>query len=140
MSAQSDKFAPLFDKPTIEAMHALSSRDFERFVAYVLRRGGYVVNEVGLHFLRGVDLEMRLPNKQRIFGGVECKKFAPRNPVRARVVMGLLGAPAIGRGAKPFVVTTSDSRMSACLTIVLNSNRTRRRTTRCRPSIPWQRL
>jgi hypothetical protein len=90
-------------------MYALTPREFEHFVAYVLRRAGYDAKVVGPHFLHGVDIEMRLPGKKRIVGGVECKKFAPDNRVTANVVMGALGAPAVsGPGAKPFVVTTSD--------------------------------
>lgn len=109
MAAEPGYFAELFDHPSVEKMHSLSSREFERFVAYVLRRAGYEVKEVGPHFLHGVDLEMRQIGKNRIVGGVECKKFAPDNRVRANVVMGVMGAPAVTKsGAKPFVVTTSD--------------------------------
>jgi len=109
MSAEPGRFAALFDKPSVEAMHQLSARDFERFVAYVLRRAGYEVREVGPHFLRGVDLEMRVPNETRIYGGVECKRFAPDQLVPASVVMHVMGAPAVGDpNTKPFVITTSD--------------------------------
>jgi chromosome partitioning protein len=99
----------LFNNPSVEAMHALSPREFERFVAYVLRRAGYDVKEVAPHFLRGVDLEVRLPGRARIFAGVECKRFAPDQLVTAPIVRGVRGAPAVDRvGAKPFVITTSD--------------------------------
>jgi restriction endonuclease Mrr len=110
MSAQPNhRFAELFDKPTIEAIRAHSPRDFERFVAYVLRRAGFDVREVGPHFLHGLDLELRLPGKQQIFGGVECKRFASERLVRVPVVRGVRGAAAVSRaGAKPFVITTSD--------------------------------
>jgi chromosome partitioning protein len=90
-------------------MYALSPKDFERFIAYVLRRAGFTVNEVGLRFLRGLDLEVRLPGKTAIFGGVECKRFAPGQLVTAPIVRGVKGAPAIERrNAKPFVITTSN--------------------------------
>ena len=109
MPAEPAKFAGLFKNPTVEQMYALSARDFERFVAYVLRRAGYEVKEVGPHFIHGVDLEMRVPGKARIVGGVECKRFGPDNLVKASVVMGVKGAPAVSHpGAKPFVITTSD--------------------------------
>lgn len=114
MPAEPDRFAELFKTPTVEAMYALSPRDFERFVAYVLRRAGYNVNEVGPHFVRGIDLEMRLPGKTRIFGGVECKRFASDKFIPASVVMHAMGAPAIGKpGARLFVVTTSDFKDTA---------------------------
>ena len=109
MSAEPERFAALFSNPTIESMHALSPYDFERFVAYTLRRAGYVVREVGLHFLRGVDLEVRLPGSRHIFAGIECKRYAADQLVRAPAVRGLLGAPAVQRaGTKPFIITTSD--------------------------------
>lgn len=109
MSAEPERFAALFSKPNVEAMHALSPREFERFVAYVLRRAGYEVKEVGPHFLRGVDLEARAPGKNKIVAGIECKRYAPDQLVSAPVVRGVLGAPAVhGAETKPFVITTSD--------------------------------
>ena len=109
MPAEPERFAALFKNPTIAAMHALSSQDFERFVAYVLRRAGYDVKEVGPHILLGLDLELRLPGKRQIFGGVECKKYAPNRLVPAGVMNDVRGARSVGRrGAKPFVFTTSD--------------------------------
>jgi restriction endonuclease Mrr len=109
MSAEPARFADLFRTPSIDAMYALSPKDFERFIAYVLRRAGYEVKEVGPHFLRGLDLEIRLPGKTSIFGGVECKRFAPNQPVTSPIVRGVKGAPAVDRrNAKPFVITTSD--------------------------------
>jgi len=114
MPAEPERFAKLFNDPSVEKMYALSPRDFEKFVAYVLRRAGYNVNEVGPHFLRGIDLEMRLPGRTRIFGGVECKRFAADNFVAASVVMHAMGAPAVARpGARLFVVTTSDFKDTA---------------------------
>ena len=109
MSAEPSRFADLFRNPTIDAMYALSPKDFEHFIAYVLQRAGYTVKEVGPHFLRGLDLEMRLPGKSTIFGGVECKRFASNQLVTAPIVRGVRGAPAVDRrNAKPFVITTSD--------------------------------
>ena len=114
MSAQPSRFAPLFDDPSIQKMYALSPRDFERFVAYVLRRAGYDATEVGPHFLHGLDLEMRLPGKTRIVGGVECKRFAPDQLVSASIVQHLKGAGAVSRpGSKPYVFTTSDFKPTA---------------------------
>lgn len=90
-------------------MYALSPREFERFVAYVLRRAGYDAREVGLHWLRGVDIEMRRPGRATIVGGVECKRLQPSDLVPARVVTHVKGAASVSRpGAKPYVITTSD--------------------------------
>jgi len=109
MPAEPERFAKLFARPTVEEMHALTPREFERFVAYVLRRAGYEVKEVGLHFLRGVDLEVRRPGKPGIFGGVECKRYAPGRLVPASVVRGVRGAPAVDDvETRPIVITTSD--------------------------------
>jgi AAA domain/Restriction endonuclease len=75
----------------------------------VLRRAGYDVKEVGPHWLRGVDLEMRRPGRTTIVGGVECKRLQSGDVVSARVVTQVLGAAAISKpGAKPYVITTSD--------------------------------
>ncbi len=102
-------YAELFRAPSVESMYALTPQQFEHFVAYVLQRAGYDVKEVGPHFLHGVDIEMRLPGKTRIFGGVECKKFASDNLVKANVVSKVKGAASVSKpGAKSFVVTTSD--------------------------------
>src|SRR6476469_1103495 len=95
MSAEPVRFADLFRNPSIDAMYALSPKDFEHFIAYVLQRAGYTVKEVGPHFLRGLDLEMRLPGKSTIFGGVECKRFASNQLVTAPIVRGVRGAPAV---------------------------------------------
>lgn len=109
MPAEPERFAGLFRNPSVGEMHGLTPPEFERFVAYVLRRAGYDVKEVGPHWLRGVDLELRVPGKTRIVGGVECKRFDPDKPVTAPVVKGVKGAPAVsGPSAKPFVITTSD--------------------------------
>lgn len=109
MATDSNQFALLFNKPTVAGMHALTPSEFEHFSAYVLRRAGYGVKEVGPHWLRGVDLEMRLPGRTRIFGGVECKRFAASQLVTAPIVRGVKGAPAVSSpGVTPFVFTTSD--------------------------------
>lgn len=109
MPAEPTRFATLFNTPTVNDMHALSPREFERFVAYVLRRAGYDAKEVGLRWLRGVDLEMRRPGTKTILGGVECKRYQPGDLVPAGVVSHLLGAAAVSRpGVKSFVITTSD--------------------------------
>jgi hypothetical protein len=75
MPAEPMKFAELFNNPLVEEMHKLTPRDFERFIAYVLRRAGYDAKEVGPHWLRGVDLEILRPGVSTILGGVECKRF-----------------------------------------------------------------
>ncbi len=109
MAAEPERFAELFNKPSIDEMHELLPREFERFVAYVLRRAGYEVKEVGPHWIRGVDLEVRLPGKSRIFAGIECKRYALGQLVTAPVVVKVKGASAVSKvGTKPFVITTSD--------------------------------
>src|SRR5262245_26465741 len=87
----------LFNHPTVEDIYMLSPTEFEHFVAYVLRRAGYDAKVVGPHFLRGVDIEIRLPGRARIIGGVECKRFASDQLVKARVVSGARGAQAVAR-------------------------------------------
>ncbi|HEU5348416.1 MAG TPA: AAA family ATPase [Ktedonobacterales bacterium] len=109
MPTEPTRFGDLFRTPSVEAMYALSPIEFERFVAYVLRRAGYDVKEVGPHFLRGLDIEIRLPGKTAVFAGIECKRLAPSQLVTASTVRGVKGAPAVDRrSAKPFVITTSD--------------------------------
>jgi chromosome partitioning protein len=110
MAKEPERFADLFNHPTVEDMYVLTPREFEHFVAYVLRRAGYDARVVGPHFVRGVDIEVRVPGMTRIFGGVECKQFMPgHRVVTAAEVRGVRRAPAVvRRGAKPLVVTTSD--------------------------------
>src|SRR5690348_11489867 len=99
MAAQPKQFVELYNHPSVEAMHALTPREFEHFVAYVLRRAGYEVREVGPHWLRGVDLEMRRPGRATIVGGVECKRLQFGDLVPARVVTHLKGAAAVSRAS-----------------------------------------
>lgn len=114
MPTELDKFAALFKVPTVEAIYALTPKEFERFVAYVLGRAGYQTRVVGLHFLRGVDLEVRSRGSNRIVAGIECKRYAPEQLVTTSTIRGVRGAPAVDRaGAKPFVITTSDFNKAA---------------------------
>lgn len=104
------QFAKLFNKPSVEEVYnTLTPKEFEHFVAYVLRRAGYDAKVVGPHWLRGVDVEMRQPGYSRIVGGMECKQYQPGDLVQAGVVTHLLGAAAVSKPeAKPYVFTTSD--------------------------------
>ena len=114
MPAEPERFAELFNQPSVEAIYALSPSDFEHFVAYVLRRAGYDAKVVGRHWLKGVDLEMRRPGLKTIVGGVECKRFQSGELVSAKVVTQLKGAAAVSKPiAKPYVITTSDFHQNA---------------------------
>ncbi len=110
MPTELEHFTKIFNNPSVETIYdELTPHEFERFVAFVLRRAGYDAKVVGPHWLRGIDVEMRLPGKSRIVGGVECKHFQKGLLVTAPVVKGVRGAPAVGgAGAKPLVITTSD--------------------------------
>ena len=109
MPTELERFTELFNKPSWQAMHDnLTPREFENFVAYVLRRAGYDARVVGLRFLRGVDIEVRLPGQTRIIAGIECKRYVSSQLVNAHIVQHVKGASAVSRGdAKPFVITTS---------------------------------
>src|SRR5262245_56259570 len=91
MADEPERFAALCDTPSVDAMRTLIPRELERVVAHVLRRAGYEVRDVGPHWLRGVDLELRLPGRSRIVGGVECKRFATSQLVTAPLVRGVKG-------------------------------------------------
>jgi chromosome partitioning protein len=124
MPAEPERFADLFNHPTVEKMHALSPREFERFVGYVLRRAGYEVKEVRPHFLHDVHLELSLPGKTRVFGGVECRRLAPDKLVTARMVKGVKNASAVKKpGTRPFFVTTSDFNEAAHLMAEVGTKR-----------------
>ena len=95
-------------------MYALTPKDFEKFAAYVFRRAGYTVNEVGLRFTKGVDLELFTGDSSRRSGGVEVKRFEPDTAVTAQVVQKLMGAPTVRRGrASAYLVTTSSFNKAA---------------------------
>jgi restriction endonuclease Mrr len=124
MPAEPERFADLFREPSVEGMYALSPREFERFVGYVLQRAGYEANEVHPRFLRGVDYELTLPGKTRVFGGVECKRLAPDKRVSARMVKGVKNASAVSKpGARPILVTTSDFNEAAHLMAEVGNKR-----------------
>ena len=123
MSTDTERFVALFNKPTVEAISALTQRDFERFVAYTLRRAGYDVKEVGGRLLRGVDLEIREHGGSRIVAAVECKRFAPGQLVNAAMVKSALGTSAAQRsGTMPFIITTSDFNEAAYLAARANGS------------------
>lgn len=109
MVADQAQFAALFNNPTVDSMYALANREFERFVAYVLRRAGYEVKELGPFTRHGVDLEIRMPGSRRVVGGVECKKYKHTRRVTATDVKGARGSVTVNHpGVKPYVITTSD--------------------------------
>ncbi len=112
--AEPQRFKDLFENPTVSGMYELSPREFEKFVAYVFRRSGYDVNEVGLKFTRGVDLEIFAGNSRARSGGVEVKRFEQDKAVSAQIVQKLMGAPVVRRGrASGYLVTTSSFNKAA---------------------------
>ncbi|HKW22293.1 MAG TPA: AAA family ATPase [Ktedonobacterales bacterium] len=103
------RFESLFAHPSVDDMYKLTPKVFERFVAYVFRRGGYIVKDVAFRFARGVDLELYDGTSGgRRVGGIEVKRFERDNLVNGHIIQHLLGAAAVRHGrARPYLVTTS---------------------------------
>lgn len=107
--AEPQRFKDLFANPSVQEMYTLTPKEFEKFVAYVFRCAGYVVNDVSFRFTKGVDLELfGDASSHRRSGGIEVKRLEPSALVSAQVVQKLMGAPAVRRGkAAAYLVTTS---------------------------------
>lgn len=119
--AEPARFVDLFLDPTVEKMHSLSPSEFEKFVAYVLRRAGFTVTDVALRFLRGVDLEMYSDkSRKKQVGGVEVKRFEATSLVNAATVQKLMGAPAVRRNASTAYLVTTSSFNSAAYEMARN--------------------
>jgi len=91
-------------------MLELAPHPFERFVAYVFRRAGYIVNDMSFKFMWGVDLELRQATATggRGVGGIEVKRYAPENKVDKATVQQLVGARLLrNRRMAGYLVTTS---------------------------------
>jgi hypothetical protein len=112
--AEPQRFKELFANPTVPDMYTLTPKEFEKFVAYVFRRAGYEVNEVGLKFTKEVDLELFTGDLRKRSGGVEVKHFDQDAAVTAAIVQKLMGAPAVRKGrASAYLVATSSFNKAA---------------------------
>ena len=102
-------FAAIFANPSIEEMLNLSPGNFEKFVAYVFQKSGYITSHVALRFLRGVDIEIFHPLTPRMkLGGIEVKRFKTDHLVDLPTIQKLMGAPAVRGNTPAYLVTTSN--------------------------------
>ncbi len=91
-----------------DKVHSLSPRQFERLIADILREQGFDVELTPATRDGGVDIYAHLRNRTCAFLTlVECKKFAPGNPVGIDVVQRLYGVQHSQRANKSLLVTTS---------------------------------
>jgi len=104
-----NQFETIYQQPNIDAMIALTPKNFERFVAYILTKAGYNVHDVAIKILKGVDIEISTPSpKSYSVGGVEVKRYQKDGLIDAKVVQKLMGAPVLRGNHKGFLVTTSN--------------------------------
>ncbi|MGP4111341.1 restriction endonuclease [Streptomyces sp. 4N509B] len=91
---------------TLDQVDKLSGEDFEKMVAELFRRGGCTkVMRVGGRGDRGVDVTGVLPDGRSMV--VQCKRFAPRRPVRSEDMQRMLGSRTdFGADVAIFVTNT----------------------------------
>jgi chromosome partitioning protein len=105
---QTETFAQIFVKPSVEAMLALTPTGFEHFVEYVFQRAGFIVQFVAQnHNGSGVDLELysQLNGISVLYAIVQVKKHT--DDVPSSDVNELLGSMRNHPGAQGYLVTTA---------------------------------
>jgi DNA-binding response OmpR family regulator len=96
----------LVDEP--EAMHRLSPRQFEEVVAGLLERQGFAVELTRGSRDDGIDIFAARSDGLGAFQYlVQCKKYAPDNPVGVEIVREMHGVLAMNRATAGIVATTS---------------------------------
>ena len=88
----------------VPALHTLSPRQFEEFVAALFRRKGYLVQQRGGSGDAGVDLEIMQPGGKRAIA--QCKRY--RSAIGPDIVRELYGTLIHEQAAHAFLVTTAD--------------------------------
>lgn len=94
---------------TVEQLYALSPQEFERFVADLFERRGYVVEIRGRTGDLGVDLAVRQANGRLAI--VQCKRY--RHAIGPDIVRELFGTMVHERAFHGFLVTTAGISESA---------------------------
>jgi HJR/Mrr/RecB family endonuclease len=87
-----------------EDLFEMSPAEFERFVARLFQRKGYLVEIRGGSGDHGVDLELQQPGGKRAV--VQCKRY--RNQIGPDIARELYGTLIHERAAHAFLVTTAD--------------------------------
>ncbi len=95
---------PAFPQLELDHLFAFSPGDFERYVAGLFRRKGYVVKQRGGTGDLGVDLELLAPGNRRAI--VQCKRY--QNTVGAEMVRELYGTLIHEKALHAFLITTAD--------------------------------
>ena len=107
--SSTSQFEALLRNPSASEMLQLDPRTFERFVAFVLHKAGYLTADVALKFIRGVDLEIFHPaTTHKKLGGIEIKRYTPGNLITSATIQQLIGAPAVRGNIPAYLITTSD--------------------------------
>lgn len=88
----------------LEHLFAFSPGDFEKYVAGLFRRKGYIVKRRGGTGDLGVDLELIAPGNRRAI--VQCKRY--QNTVGAELVRELYGTLIHEKALHAFLVTTAE--------------------------------
>jgi hypothetical protein len=89
-------------------VYELTPRDFEKLVARLLSDQGYTVQLTPAQKDGGYDILARIDLPAGpILTLVECKKYAPENPVTVEIVRGLYGVLALKNATNAMIATTS---------------------------------
>jgi hypothetical protein len=95
-------------------LQELSGVDFEKLIAALLARMGFLTEMTRTSGDGGIDIVAKLDKP--VIGGrflVQCKRYAPGNLVGAPTVRDFYGAVTADRGMKGILITTSDFTVQA---------------------------
>ena len=100
------KFQSIFDSPTIHRMLSeIGDTEFEHFIGYVFRQGGFSVDHTGNR--RGPGLDLKLSINGVVRAGVQVKHKLEDRRVSVGDVVHLQGGVAKIKGGVGYFVTTS---------------------------------
>jgi cellulose biosynthesis protein BcsQ len=100
------KFRDIFGEPSIERMLTeMGDTEFEHFIAYVFRQGGFSVEYTGNQHGPGLDLKVFMGGPLR--AGVQVKHFVEGHKVSTPEVVNLRGGLPEQNGVVGYFVTTS---------------------------------
>lgn len=106
------RFEAIFDRPSLEAMLALSPTDFEYFIKYVFECAGYVVKYVGnipYPDGPGVDLDLHGGSEAgKVLARVEVRRYTPPNTLSLQQVAAFIGLTQIRGDLPAYMVTTGE--------------------------------
>ena len=116
-SAKLAAFEAVFQRPTIDAMYAMTWQDFELFVGHVFASAGYAVEHVAqIQFPEGPGVDFNLYGDHvggTLVARVEVRRYAQHNKLGVSHITDFVGRLHIGGDVPGFLVTTSGFNINA---------------------------